>query len=67
MPGGKPKLGPCAVNCTNDHEIYSFHPGAANVVFSDGSVRSLNANIDIRVLARLVTRAGGEVVDSSEF
>lgn len=59
---GVTKIGPCVINCTNDREVYSFHPGGANTVFSDGSVRFLNASMDIRVFARLVTRAGGEVV-----
>ncbi len=30
------KPGPCAINCTNDREVYSFHPGGANAVFADG-------------------------------
>jgi prepilin-type processing-associated H-X9-DG protein len=60
-------FGPCAVNCTNDREVYSFHPGGANAVFADGSVHFLSANIDIRVFAGLVTRAGGEVVAGGEF
>ena len=55
-------FGECAVNCTNDREVYSFHPGGANVVFADGSVRFLRADIGIRVFTRLVTRAGGEVI-----
>jgi prepilin-type N-terminal cleavage/methylation domain-containing protein/prepilin-type processing-associated H-X9-DG protein len=55
-------FGTCAVNCTNDREVYSFHPGGANVVFADGHVRFLRADINIRVFAALVTRAGGEVV-----
>jgi prepilin-type N-terminal cleavage/methylation domain-containing protein/prepilin-type processing-associated H-X9-DG protein len=59
---GATKLGPCAINCTNDREVYSFHPGGANAVFADGSVHFLQASMDIRVFARLVTRAGGEVV-----
>lgn len=59
---GVTKIGPCAINCTNDREVYSFHPGGANTVFSDGSVRFLKASTDIRVFARMVTRAGGEVV-----
>src|SRR5262245_45869025 len=54
--------GPCAINCTNDQEVYSFHPGGANAVFADGSVHFLNAGMSIRILAALVTRAGGEVV-----
>jgi prepilin-type N-terminal cleavage/methylation domain-containing protein/prepilin-type processing-associated H-X9-DG protein len=59
---GATKPGPCAINCTNDREVYSFHPGGANAVFADGSVHFLKAGIDIRVFAALATRAGGEVV-----
>ena len=36
--------------------------GGAGFVFADGSVHFLQATIDIRVFARLATRAGGEVV-----
>jgi prepilin-type processing-associated H-X9-DG protein len=61
-PDGVTKLGPCAINCTNDREVYSFHAGGANAVFADGSVHFLKADVDIRIFARLVTRAGGEVV-----
>ena len=60
-PDGVTQPGPCAINCTNNREVYSFHPGGANAVFADGSVHFLKANIDIRIFARLVTRAGGEV------
>jgi prepilin-type N-terminal cleavage/methylation domain-containing protein/prepilin-type processing-associated H-X9-DG protein len=55
-------FGTCAVNCTNNREVYSFHTGGANVAFADGSVHFLKTEIDIRVFAGLVTRAGGEVV-----
>jgi prepilin-type N-terminal cleavage/methylation domain-containing protein/prepilin-type processing-associated H-X9-DG protein len=54
-------FGPYAINCTNDREVYSFHPGGANAGFADGSIHFLNENIDIRNFARLVTYAGGEV------
>ncbi len=75
---GKLKPGPCAINCTNnycglptrnydDGEVYSFHPGGALGVFADGSVHFFQASIDIRIFARLVTRAGGDVVGSSDF
>jgi len=64
---GTTKPGPCAINCTNDKEVYSFHPGGANAVFADGSVHFLHADIDIRIFARLVTRAGGEVVSISDY
>lgn len=60
-------FGTCAINCTNDREVYSFHPQGANTAFADGSVHFLNASTDIRVFAALVTRAGGEVVSASDY
>jgi len=66
-PDGTGFFGPCAVNCTNDREVYSFHPGVANTVLADGSVQRLSANINIRVFAGLVTRAGSEVVSAGEY
>jgi prepilin-type N-terminal cleavage/methylation domain-containing protein/prepilin-type processing-associated H-X9-DG protein len=59
---GRVRPGSCALNCTNDGEVYSFHPGGANAVFADGSVQFLRAGMSIRALAALVTRAGGEIV-----
>jgi prepilin-type processing-associated H-X9-DG protein len=53
---------PCAVNCTNEGEVYSFHPGAVNLLFADGGVRAITSNIDIVVLAQLITRRGGEKI-----
>ncbi len=64
---GAKRPGQCAINCTNDGEVYSFHPGGANAAFADGSVHFLKAGMDIRVLARLITRAGGEVVSGDDF
>jgi prepilin-type N-terminal cleavage/methylation domain-containing protein/prepilin-type processing-associated H-X9-DG protein len=66
-PDGTSSPGPCPMNCTNDAEIYSFHPGGANAVFADGSVHFLQASMSLRVLAALVTRAGGEVVSSADY
>jgi prepilin-type processing-associated H-X9-DG protein/prepilin-type N-terminal cleavage/methylation domain-containing protein len=59
--------GSCAINCTNDRQPYSFHPGGANFLFADGSGHFLSAGTDIRVLARLATRAGGEVVNGGDY
>jgi prepilin-type N-terminal cleavage/methylation domain-containing protein len=61
-PDGATRLGPCAINCTNLQEPYGFHPQGINAVFADGSLQFLESTIDIRVFARLVTRAGEEVV-----
>src|SRR5262245_14525611 len=64
---GTANLGTCSMNCTNNGEVYSFHTGGANAVFADGSVHFLRESIDVRVLARLITRAGGEVVSAGDF
>jgi prepilin-type N-terminal cleavage/methylation domain-containing protein/prepilin-type processing-associated H-X9-DG protein len=64
---GTVQPGPCALNCINDREVYAFHTGGANAVFADGSVHFLRVGMDIRIMARLITRAGGEVVSDSEF
>jgi prepilin-type processing-associated H-X9-DG protein len=62
-PDGATRPGPCAINCTNYNEPYSFHPAGMNAVFADGSVHLLPADMDIRIFARLVTRAGEEVAE----
>ncbi len=60
--------GPCAMNCNNlQGDIYSFHTNGANIVFADGSVRFVRDSISIVTLAALVTKSGGEVIDSSGF
>jgi len=66
-PDGAQRPGPCALNCTNDHEVYSFHPGGANAVFADGSVHFLHAGMNIRILAALITRAGREDVSGNDY
>jgi prepilin-type N-terminal cleavage/methylation domain-containing protein/prepilin-type processing-associated H-X9-DG protein len=59
--------GPCAVNCTNNNEIYAFHTSGANVLFADGSVHLLRANLDINKVIPFVTRAVGDRVDTSSY
>ncbi|MBI3407109.1 MAG: DUF1559 domain-containing protein [Planctomycetes bacterium] len=59
---GMTNPGPCGINCSNELGLYSFHPGGANVVLADGSVRFLTANIDLKNLAAMITRAGGDLV-----
>jgi len=45
-------------------EPYSFHPGGANFCMGDGSARWINDDVDIREFAKLVTRAGDEVINN---
>ena len=61
-PGTVP--GPCAINCTNEQQVYGFHPGGANALCVDGSVHVLRDNLDINVLVGLITRHLGEVIPS---
>jgi prepilin-type N-terminal cleavage/methylation domain-containing protein/prepilin-type processing-associated H-X9-DG protein len=59
--------GPCPMNCSNNSEVYSFHMAGANVVFADGSVHYLKTSINLCVLAKLMTRAGGEVISGGDY
>jgi prepilin-type N-terminal cleavage/methylation domain-containing protein/prepilin-type processing-associated H-X9-DG protein len=65
---------PCIINCanfagTNENEsgIYAFHTGGTNVAFLDGSVRFLRESITPQLLAALLSRAGGEIVNSNDY
>ncbi|HEY1064884.1 MAG TPA: DUF1559 domain-containing protein [Pirellulales bacterium] len=53
--------GPCSMNCSNDNEIYSFHPNGANGLWADGAVRFMSDQMNLAALAAMCTRAGGEV------
>ncbi len=59
--------GTCVMNCTNDNEVYSFHPGGANMLYADGSVRFLRDSVSAITFAALTTKAGGEVISDSDY
>lgn len=63
QPNGNTAIRPgvCAVNCSNDNEIYAFHSGGANVLRADGSVQFVSASVPIEQLAAWVSRNGGEI------
>jgi prepilin-type processing-associated H-X9-DG protein len=44
-----------------------MHPGGAQVLFVDGSVRFLSQHMDSGAYAALATRAGGEIVSTTQF
>jgi len=45
-----------------ENEIRSEHPGGANGLFCDGSVRFLAETMNLEILAAICTREGGEIV-----
>ncbi len=61
VPGLPPT--PMKINGSNEwgYLFSSLHPGGANVVLADGSVRFLRESTPLRTLGSLSTRAGGEV------
>lgn len=46
-----------------ENDIRSNHPGGANGLFCDGSARFLPETMDMKTLAAICTRAGGEIVE----
>jgi prepilin-type processing-associated H-X9-DG protein len=54
------------INCSNNNELYSFHPGGVNALFTDGSVHFLKESMDPRIVVSLITRAGGEIVSADQ-
>ena len=54
-------------NARNNDEIFSFHPGGANCLFGDGSVKFMKETTNVIVLRSVVTLNGGEVVSSDAY
>jgi prepilin-type processing-associated H-X9-DG protein len=48
-------------------EAFSFHPGGANFLFGDGSVKFVKETVSIRVFAKLVSRSAGEIVSADQY
>ena len=58
------------LDSTRDELPYSFgsaHPGGINTVFADGSVHTINYDIDPDVFNYLGNRSDGEVIDAAEL
>src|SRR5262249_7681520 len=54
--------GTCFVNCTNDSEFYSFHPGGIQVCMAAGSARFISETISAATFAALVTARAGDLL-----
>jgi len=52
------------INCTNNNEIYSFHPTGANFLYGDGSVHFHSETMAAETFVSLFTRASGEAVSA---
>ena len=44
-------VGNVPFNVINDGEAFSMHPGVMNACYVDGSTRTINDNVDLRVFA----------------
>ncbi|WP_261365347.1 DUF1559 domain-containing protein [Anatilimnocola floriformis] len=55
-------LFPCAVNCKNQNQIYGFHPGGANVLYCDGSVKFASETMSGLLFAQICTIDDGGVL-----
>jgi prepilin-type N-terminal cleavage/methylation domain-containing protein/prepilin-type processing-associated H-X9-DG protein len=68
-----PQYPSCSVNKTGAGQnpgsvnMASFHPGGANILMTDGSVRFLKNSTNLMTVWALGSRAQGEIVDASSF
>jgi prepilin-type N-terminal cleavage/methylation domain-containing protein/prepilin-type processing-associated H-X9-DG protein len=58
---------PCAPSEAPFSNVQSNHPGGANFMMADGSVRFIKDSINQRSYMSLGTRAGGEVISSDSY
>ena len=54
-------------NAGANDEIFSFHPGGANILFGDGSVKFLKETTSVVTLRQVVTPAGNEAISSDAY
>jgi prepilin-type processing-associated H-X9-DG protein/prepilin-type N-terminal cleavage/methylation domain-containing protein len=48
-------------------QYWALHPGGANFLFADGSVRFIKEQVGFRIFQAIATRAGGEVLSADQF
>ena len=55
------------MNCDNGEDLYSFHPGGANILMTDGSVRMLNASVSLTTVCELLVPYDGYVLSAEAY
>jgi prepilin-type N-terminal cleavage/methylation domain-containing protein/prepilin-type processing-associated H-X9-DG protein len=65
--GGGANGWPNAANGSNFANASSYHPGGANVLFADGSVKFIKDSISMNVYWGLGTRNGGETLSADSY
>jgi prepilin-type N-terminal cleavage/methylation domain-containing protein/prepilin-type processing-associated H-X9-DG protein len=66
----QPVAGQCPWNahdCGPNNEIFSFHTGGANILFMDGHVAFLKESLAGSILRALLTKNGGEVLNTDSY
>lgn len=64
VPPNSPKIG--KVGCDFGQEFHSHHPGGANFLFVDGSVRFLKETMSPQTLAAYLSRSGREIISADD-
>jgi hypothetical protein len=49
------------MNCTNDNDVYGFHPGGCVFLYGDGAANFVSESIDFDTYVSLITRAAGDI------
>ena len=65
--GKGPEINGVAINATNENEPYAFHHGGAMFLFADGHASFLSESIDLKTLAAMVTKSGGEINNDGDL
>ena len=70
FPGGGCRFGcpqPCGIDSSFSYGVSSNHPGGANILMGDGSVRFVKDSVSRLTWWALGTRNGGEVISSDSY
>lgn len=67
LDGFYPQSGTGETGAGADDEIFAFHPGGANVLFGDGSVKFVKESLNILIQRSLITSNGGETISNDSY